>query len=778
VQDDLDTYLRLELPLHRESLSRVQALTTEVLGVFDRFFLDGNTWPYELVSGQAAIESKRYSFSTAAMITFALKLALGDIRQSVLVPEVDQLQPSLDGSNALRTKVARALTNLATKAVLKGRPKRLLTSETFGPDDPFTLTWLLETLRDETDATLASLRDLAITRADITASRVLSRKVAVKAGRPRDPLRDALDVDSKARVEHAFPLLRALQLAEAVSRFSSTTLSRSRDVSWLRDLLLRRIYYYLSQGDVASSEFDAADLIFSLEAWLLCTPVEPTTSVIDRVFELLAQTPSTGRSWRPIRPIKVTSQGFVLPPQSIEVANSLLRICSAPHLRQRDYFGRYRGLFASYLDWLLGRVFRSYTSEAPEDIWQFSGWESEHTYAGDRIHLWQTSQALIFLQTYSATLRSDIARTSLRLAGMYPVVIKPPPEPAGKVGSKVELGHEAPKPENWKDWEPMTADPSGTYQVYNAIQREVVQGNRGLASILLYGPPGTGKSTVAEYLALETGFPMITITPGDFITSGSEAVEGRAKALFDVLSQQSRIVILFDEIDNLLLDRDSRLYQNQSDVFQLLGPGMLTKLGRLTASHRVLLIIATNYYERIDRAIKRPGRIDFRYLVMPPDSAQRRRRLEKDVDNWDGLAEQRRAQIIRQTVRFTYKELTSLAAAVNSAGLSGSLLSDALLANIRAQPAVCNLSSYGVRLGWSDNTNGRVALMTVERPLEEVALIARLELEANKDLPDKPWWLSRTITEALNANLVRDPAVAAQLKAAVQRQAKGRIKGR
>src|SRR5207244_5186447 len=36
-----------------------------------------------------------------------------------------------------------------------------------------------------------------------------------------------------------------------------------------------------------------------------------------------------------------------------------------------------------------------------------------------------------------------------------------------------------------------------------------------------------------------------------------------------------------------------------------------------------IFIIATNYAERIDRAIKRRGRVDDQYLVLPPDKERR-----------------------------------------------------------------------------------------------------------------------------------------------------------
>jgi SpoVK/Ycf46/Vps4 family AAA+-type ATPase len=52
---------------------------------------------------------------------------------------------------------------------------------------------------------------------------------------------------------------------------------------------------------------------------------------------------------------------------------------------------------------------------------------------------------------------------------------------------------------------------------------------------------------------------------------------------------------------------------------------MLTKLNELRRSKGILFIIATNYENRIDPAIKRSGRIDRKYLVLPPDMEGRKR---------------------------------------------------------------------------------------------------------------------------------------------------------
>jgi SpoVK/Ycf46/Vps4 family AAA+-type ATPase len=149
--------------------------------------------------------------------------------------------------------------------------------------------------------------------------------------------------------------------------------------------------------------------------------------------------------------------------------------------------------------------------------------------------------------------------------------------------------------------------------------------------MLLYGPPGTGKTKIAKRIADVLDFRLVTISVSDFLGTGGALVEARAKAIFQMLEAQSNCVILFDEIDAFLLDRDSKHYRKQDTLFQFLTPGMLTKINDLHEAARSIFIIATNYENRIDPAIKRAGRIDQQYLLLPPDLKKRRAIIEKVV---------------------------------------------------------------------------------------------------------------------------------------------------
>ena len=84
-------------------------------------------------------------------------------------------------------------------------------------------------------------------------------------------------------------------------------------------------------------------------------------------------------------------------------------------------------------------------------------------------------------------------------------------------------------------------------------------------------------------------------------------------------------------------NRDSKFYEEQSDVFQFMTPSMLVKIKELRTKKKSIFIIATNYEDRIDKAIKRTGRIDNKFLILPQNKTARLKIVENQFDEkWSG----------------------------------------------------------------------------------------------------------------------------------------------
>jgi ATP-dependent 26S proteasome regulatory subunit len=132
-----------------------------------------------------------------------------------------------------------------------------------------------------------------------------------------------------------------------------------------------------------------------------------------------------------------------------------------------------------------------------------------------------------------------------------------------------------------------------------------------------------------EALAKTTSVPLIELSPSDIAVAGQEAIESRARAIFQALSLLTKVVIIFDEFEPVLLSRRRNKGETESDdrsIFTFLTPGMLPKLTRLhqaAEEQRFVYYLVTNHYEKLDEAAIREGRFDRHIGIYNPDPLSR-----------------------------------------------------------------------------------------------------------------------------------------------------------
>jgi hypothetical protein len=152
---------------------------------------------------------------------------------------------------------------------------------------------------------------------------------------------------------------------------------------------------------------------------------------------------------------------------------------------------------------------------------------------------------------------------------------------------------------------------------------------RSRRSALLFGPPGTSKTTFVKAVAGRLGWPLVVITPSDFLSMGLEQIYVRATEIFQDLMDLSAAVILFDEMDALAQTRGGNAALDVTR--QLLTTSMLPKLADLHDWGRVIFLMATNHQKDLDPAITRAGRFDFLLCVGPPSWSEKLKRIEQVV---------------------------------------------------------------------------------------------------------------------------------------------------
>jgi hypothetical protein len=197
-------------------------------------------------------------------------------------------------------------------------------------------------------------------------------------------------------------------------------------------------------------------------------------------------------------------------------------------------------------------------------------------------------------------------------------------------------------------------------------------------SCIFYGPPGTGKTTLLEALAQSSRVPLVSLSPGDLTVQGQEAIENRARAIFEALSMLTKVVILFDEFEDVLHSRylGKKISQNQTDdgnsnkpdvsMFAFLRTGMLPKLKKLhdaSKNQSVAYCLCTNLYEELDWAATRSGRFDYHIGIYKPDLLSRAGSFRNELlryrpdFEWKQENEIRFAEIIKDTAGLSVQDL-------------------------------------------------------------------------------------------------------------------------
>lgn len=133
--------------------------------------------------------------------------------------------------------------------------------------------------------------------------------------------------------------------------------------------------------------------------------------------------------------------------------------------------------------------------------------------------------------------------------------------------------------------------------------------------LLLYGPPGSGKTLIARALAHETNAHFSIINGPEIIDKFYGQSEGALRAVFEEARQQAPAIIFIDEIDAIAPPRE----QVQGEVEKRVVAQLLTLMDGLEDRGEIVVIGATNLPDRIDPALRRPGRFDREIGLRVPD---------------------------------------------------------------------------------------------------------------------------------------------------------------
>ncbi len=149
-------------------------------------------------------------------------------------------------------------------------------------------------------------------------------------------------------------------------------------------------------------------------------------------------------------------------------------------------------------------------------------------------------------------------------------------------------------------------------------ERFAALGAKPPRGVLLYGPPGTGKTMLARAVAAQAGVDFFAASGSSFVEMFVGRGAARIRRLFKEARKSGRAVVFIDEIDAVGGSRGSG-DGGSNEQEQTLNQLLVELDGFERAAGTVIVIAASNYVDKLDEALLRPGRFDRQVLVSPPD---------------------------------------------------------------------------------------------------------------------------------------------------------------
>ena len=127
------------------------------------------------------------------------------------------------------------------------------------------------------------------------------------------------------------------------------------------------------------------------------------------------------------------------------------------------------------------------------------------------------------------------------------------------------------------------------------------------SAIVLHGPPGCGKTFAVEQLIAYLGWPSFQIDASSVASPYIHETSKKVAAVFETAIQSSPSVLVIDEMEAFLADREMGAGSSHHRVEEVAE--FLRRIPEATKSN-VLVVAMTNRVDMIDPAILRRGRFD------------------------------------------------------------------------------------------------------------------------------------------------------------------------
>jgi SpoVK/Ycf46/Vps4 family AAA+-type ATPase len=191
--------------------------------------------------------------------------------------------------------------------------------------------------------------------------------------------------------------------------------------------------------------------------------------------------------------------------------------------------------------------------------------------------------------------------------------------------------------------------------------------------LLMYGPPGCGKTFLARALAGELQAGFLRIDLAHVVDMWLGYSRRSVHEIFETARASAPCLLFLDQLDAIGPRRAGRRHSMGRGVVDQL----VAELYSASEEHEgVFVVAATEHPWDVDALLRRPGRLDHRLLVLPPD-LQAREAIIRSVLDGRPLAEDLDvAALAARTDKYSAADLARLCEAAAAAALEASIVSN------------------------------------------------------------------------------------------------------
>ncbi|UPT67648.1 MAG: AAA family ATPase [Sphingobacteriales bacterium JAD_PAG50586_3] len=431
---------------------------------------------------------------------------------------------------------------------------------------------------------------------------------------------------------HTYWVLQSVILYDEVFGDDHSKMYRNTVYKWLTDTIAKQISYSYSS---LPQLFDVIEASYLTLSYLLIFSNDSSHDInisyadskkmVEHLFKLIFDNHFQNGVFSKSLPVFSNSKNYSVSCPTIEPI--ALLIAKGPFL-----FLEYGDLLDNIFKWINENKIS--TNKANSYCWR-SEWE----HFSSKPSSFMSTCAITFLLSYRSYLESKLSSEAAKALGVTPLTKNSFIDAYKYPGSLGKI-------------------------VSELIVAPIKEGNKNLAhySMVLYGPPGTSKTTISKKISQDLDWPLLIINSSYFIRFGFDKIDSEAEKVFRLLSYLKNTVVLFDEVEELVLNRDGQHMVSDKDS-RMLTTSMLPRINDLRNIEKIVFLFATNHIGSIDGAIRRSGRFDFIQCVLPPTKSERKLILKELCVKYklpNIIQELLIEDYISNTERFCYSDLKDL----------------------------------------------------------------------------------------------------------------------